>query len=283
MKSVLAATPGPAADAPLRRGFDLTALGALFVLALRQHLRGRRLLLLALLFLLPSVLAVVVRLSPYAPPADDVAFALVFNLIPHALVPLTALLFAAGIIQDEVEGQTLTYLLLRPLPRWALYLTKLAATVLVTAVLTGAFTVLTFAVIYWNTADLWGSVLSGRALKAAALMALAQAAYCSLFAFLGQVTRWALLVGLAYIVGFEGLLANFAFVGRRLTVMYYFRVLSVRWLDLPAADVWSLDLATAASARTCVLTLLGASAAFALLGAALMVGQEFRMKTPEGS
>ena len=45
-----------------------------------------------------------------------------FNLIPHALAPLAALFYAAGIIQDEVEEQTLTYLLLRPLPRWALYL-----------------------------------------------------------------------------------------------------------------------------------------------------------------
>jgi ABC-2 type transport system permease protein len=271
------------APAPLRRGFDPTALAALFVLTLRENLRGRRRLLLSLLFLLPSVLAVVVRLAPFAPPPEEVEFAFVFNLIPHALATLTALLYAAGIIRDEVEGQTLTYLLLRPLPRWALYLTKLAATVLVTSALTGVFTVLTYAVVYWNTTDLWGGVLAGRALKAAAVMALAQAAYCSLFAYLGLVTRWALLVGLAYIIGFEGLLANFDFVGRRLTVMYYFRVLSVRWLDLKHVEAWSLDLTTAASARACVLTLLGVSAVLALLGAALMMRQEFRMKTPEGS
>ena len=65
--------------------------------------------------------------------------------------------------------------------------------------------------------------------------------------------------------------------------MYYFRVLSLRWLDLPAATGWSLDLATAPSASTCVLTLLGASASFALLGAGMMMGREFRMKTPERS
>ena len=48
------------------------------------------------------------------------------NFIPHALAPLAALLYSAGIIQDEVEDQTLTYLLLRPLPRWALYLGQVA-------------------------------------------------------------------------------------------------------------------------------------------------------------
>jgi hypothetical protein len=98
-----------------------------------------------------------------------------------------------------------------------------------------------------------------------------------------MVTRWALLGGLAYIVIFEGLLANFDFIGRRLTVMYYFRVLTLRWLDPPSTEGWTLDLATVASACTCVLTLLGASAVVALLGAALMVEREFRMKTPEGS
>ncbi len=124
------------------------ALVTLFVLTLRQHIRGRRLLVLSLLFALPGVLAAVVNLASRVPPAaDDLQFALVFNLIPHALVPLAALLYAAGIIQDEVEEQTLTYLLLRPLPRWAIYLVKLLATLLVISVLTAVFTAATFAVI----------------------------------------------------------------------------------------------------------------------------------------
>src|SRR5262245_23358981 len=97
--------------APISRSFDLSAIGALFVLTLRQHLRGRRLLILSLLFLLPSVLAAVVRLLPYPPEPAALEFWLVFTLIPHALAALTALLYAAGMINDEVEEQTLTYLL----------------------------------------------------------------------------------------------------------------------------------------------------------------------------
>ena len=64
--------------------------------------------------------------SRFPPRAEKLQFALVFNLIPHALAPLAALLYATGIIQDEVEEQTLTYLLLRPLPRWAIYLRQAA-------------------------------------------------------------------------------------------------------------------------------------------------------------
>jgi ABC-2 type transport system permease protein len=273
---------GPPAEAA-GGGFDLSALGSLFLLTLRQHVRGRRLLVLSLLFLLPAVLAAVVRLAPHPPPAELLEFAFVFNLIPHALATLTALLYAGGVIQDEVEEQTLTYLLVRPLPRWALYVTKLAATLVVTAALTGVFTVLTFVVIYWDAPGLWGEVLPGRAAKTVALLALAQAAYCALFGALGLYTRWALFAGLAYIVAFEGLLATFQSVARKLTVMYYFRVLAVRWLDLPRGREWALDLDTAPDFRGAALTLLGVSAAFVLLGAVRMRGQEFRMKTPEGS
>jgi ABC-2 type transport system permease protein len=204
-------------------------------------------------------------------------------LIPHALAPLTALLYAGGIIQDEIEEQTLTYLLTRPVPRWAVYLAKLAMTVVVTSILTGFFTALTLTVIYWNTDQFWGEVLPDRALKIAALLALTQAAYCSLFAAVSLLLHRSMIVGLIYIVVFEGLLASFPTVARLLTVMYYFRVLSARWLEPAGSQEWSLDLATAPSNLRCVLTLAAASAVLVLLGAVLMMRREFRVKTPEGS
>jgi ABC-2 type transport system permease protein len=280
MKSATVAAP---ADLFIRRGLDLTSLAALAVLTLRQLLHGRRLLILSLLFLLPSVLAVIVRLVPYPPKPEEMEFPLIFHLIPHVLATLTALLYAAGMIQDEVEEQTLTYLLLRPLPRWALYLTRLAVTWLVSSLLTGVFTMLAYAVIYWGAPELWGDVLPVRAAKTAGLLALAQVGYCSFFGVVGLYTRRSLIVGLAYIIAFEGLLANIEFVGRRLTVMYYFRVLAERWLQPTGSKEWSIDLATAPSVRDCLLILLGTSSILALLGAWMMMRREFRMKTPEGN
>src|SRR5205085_11821558 len=72
-----------------------------------------------------------------------------------------------------------------------------------------------------------------RAGKVIVLMALAQIGYCALFGFLGLFTRRSLIAGIAYIVAVEGVLANLDFVGRSLTVVYYVRTLSLRWLDLP--------------------------------------------------
>jgi hypothetical protein len=91
-----------------------------------------------------------------------------------------------------------------------------------------------------------------------------------------------LVVGIAYILLFEGLLSGFDFAVRRLTVTYYFRVLSERWLalDVPA---WSLDLNTSPGSWACVLTVLIASLAATALAAMGFAGREFRVKTPEGS
>ena len=55
------------------------------------------------------------------------------------LVAIIELLYASGMIPDEVEEQTLTYLLVRPLPKWAVYAVKLLATVCVVAALVAAF------------------------------------------------------------------------------------------------------------------------------------------------
>jgi len=264
-------------------GGAVSALGALFVLTLRQHLRGRRLIILLLLFLIPSALAIIVKLAADSPPPAELEFVFVFHLIPHALATLTALLYAAGIVQDEVEQQTLTYLLLRPLPRWALYITKLIATILVTSMLTGAFTALTMVVIYWDAPDQWRAAILDRTPKTVALLALAQAGYCSLFGVISLLTRRSLIAGVAYIIAFEGLLANFETVIRKVTVMYYFRVLAMRWFDPPESREWSIKLAEAPNNAECILTLLGASLVFTLVGAWLMMRTGFRMKTPEES
>jgi ABC-2 type transport system permease protein len=266
-------------------GRTLTALATLFVLTLRQHLRGRRLIVLGVLFILPSVLAVIIKLTAPLRPGDlgKLEFVLVLNLLPSALATLTALLYAAGIVRDEVEEQTLTYLLLRPLPRWALYITKLLATILVTSLLTGAFTVLTMFVIYWDAPDQWRAAVLERAPRLAALLAVAQAGYCSLFGAISLLMRWSVLVGIGYIIIFEGLLANIPLLTRKLTIMYYFRVLAMRWFDAPESREWSIDLAAAPSASNCMLTLLTVSLVLMLFGAWRMVRGEFRMKTPEGS
>jgi ABC-2 type transport system permease protein len=280
----------PAPRVGLAQGTTLSALGTLFWLTVRQYCRGRRLLILGFLFLLPSIGAVAARYSDPDIPLNGIEFGMIFNLIPHALIPLTALLYACGMIQDELEDQTLTYLFIRPLPKWAIYVTKLLATVPVTCCLAGVFTLLTFLVIHWGSADAWSAGLPVRALKTVALQALALLGYCSLFGFLSLFVRRSLVVGIAYIIVFEGVLANIDFVVRRLTIMYYFRILALRWIGFDwysinkdGVDEWGIDLSKAPAAWSCVVTLLAVSLVATILAALIFATREFRLKTPEGS
>jgi ABC-2 type transport system permease protein len=269
---------------PLVRRPALGAVAALFLLTLRQQIRGRRLLGLALLFSLPGLLAAVI---PWAarvpPPAGSLEFALLFTLMPCALAPLASLLYAAGIVQDEVEEQTLTYLLLRPIPRWVIYLTRLLAILALTAALTAVFTAITCAVLALSTAGPQPAELGLRAAKTAALLGLAEAGYCALFGLLGLFVRRALLIGVSYIVLCEWLLASFDTLARRLTVMYHFRVLVLRWLQPQTGNDWSINLTTAPQMQTCVLVMLGVAALLAFAAAGIFAAKEFRLKTPEGS
>src|SRR5258708_952866 len=131
-----------------RSGLDFTSLWTLYVLSIRQHLRGKRWIVATLLFLLPSVLVVIIRATSKDVSPLFLEFLFAFMFIPQALLPLIALLYASGVIQDEQEEQTITYLLIRPIPKWALYLGKLLATLTTAVMLTAFFTALTYAAIY---------------------------------------------------------------------------------------------------------------------------------------
>ena len=268
-------------DATLTR-IDLSGLLPLFWLTLRQHSHGRRLVVMAALFSLPAALAGIVRYFNPSLPRDHLEMALILQVLPHTLVPLCALLYASGMIQDEIEEQTLTYLLIRPLPRWAIYVAKWLATVLVVSLLAGVFTLVCYAAIYLGVVNSWDERIATRALKTAATFALAVLAYCSFFGWLSLLVKRSLIVGAAYIILFEGVLANIPFLSRSLTIMYYFRVLTEHWTGRTIRE-WQIDLSDAPSAGTCVIVLAGVAVVTTALAALWFTIREFRVKTPEGN
>jgi len=261
---------------------NLSSLGTLFWLTVRQQSRGLRWIIFAILFCLPILIAVGSHLFHWRVTNARLESLLVFGLIANALVPLLALIFAGGMIRNEIEEQTLTYLLVRPLPKWAIYLTKLLATVLIAFLLASVFTTLTYVAIYWGMEDLGKEIFPTRVFKTCCLLGLAILSYCSLFGCLSLFIRWSLIVGVIYILLFEGLLANIDFVLRRLTVMYYIRVLRGRWLNLSEADA-GLDLSGAPTSGASVAVLVVLNLLATGLATLAFASREFRVKTPEGS
>jgi len=290
--------PEPAFRSRPAGGRNLTSMAALYVLTVRQHMHGRRWIVMVLLFLLPVGLSVLIRATAPEVPAIGIEFMIAFFLIPQALLPLVALVYASGIIQDEQEDQTLTYLLVRPISRWAIYVVKLLATLTTTIILTAVFTVLTYATIYMGRDISAGEVIR-RCLTAMAIHGLSVIAYCCLFGLIGLYTRRALVAGILYSAVIEGLLANLPFGLRFATVIYYSRVIAYRSMDFTFTDLrgkhdmaaifWQFDvqndpgLTEHPDLQTCTIVLIAASLACAAIGALLCYRREFHVKTPESN
>jgi ABC-2 type transport system permease protein len=305
MTSVSAAvTDGAEAAGGFRQAASVRFSGAaacwtLYVLTLRQHLHGKRWMALALLFLLPPGLALLIRGTGSDAPSLFLEFLLGWVLVPQALLPLVALLYASGIIQDEQEEQTITYLLVRPTPKWLLYTIKMAATWTTATVLVIVLTAVTYAAVYIDSgAEL--SQVTARCLKAMAILSLAVVAYCSLFGLISLLTKRILIVGIIYIAVVEGLLASLPMSLRLGTVIYYARVMAYRTMGFHvtwpqqwrtetdvAAEVWSIDaaadpqLAEHPQVGTCIMVLLTAAIVFTIVAGWICSQREFHVKTPE--
>ncbi len=280
-----------------RGGWSAGAYWTLYVLTLRQHLYGKRWMVMTLLFLVPVGLAILVRSTATEVQPLILEFLLAMMFIPQALLPIVALLYASGIVQDEQEEQTITYLLIRPFSKWALYIVKLLATVTTAVLLTALLTALTYAAIYVG-AEAGEINVALRCLTTILIHSLAVVSYCCLFGLISLLTKKILVVGVIYTVLVEGLLANLPFGIRLITVIYYTRLIAYRTLEFVvprpqggnedlAASAWQFDLRRDPNLlehpdlNTCLTVLLVGSAVCTALAAWLCAQREFHVKTPE--
>lgn len=269
---------------------------ALYALSLRQHRHGKRWIIMAVLALLPVLLAIITRSSETGVSGRVLEFDLVFMLIPQGLLPLIALVYASGILQDEQEEQTITYLLVRPISKPLLYGIKLLAAMTAALIVVLLSTTLTYAAMDAGRMHQTDAVV--RCLQACLIGGLAVITYCCLFGLLGLLTRRVLIAGVIYIALVEGLLANLPFAIRLITVIYYTRLIAYRTLPFMvprpgggtsniAADAWhfhaAADPTLAHDPHTwlCVVLLLGAGALCTAASALLCASREFYVKTPD--
>jgi ABC-2 type transport system permease protein len=127
------------------------------------------------------------------------------------VLPVVALVVGAGVLGSEIDDGTIVHLLTKPLPRYRIVLTKLAIAVAVTAVTTA-----------WPlflAGILADSVRLGFALAVGATVG--ALAYSALFLLLSLVTRRPVLLGLVYVLVWEGLLGNFVSGTRVLSIEQY--------------------------------------------------------------
>jgi ABC-2 type transport system permease protein len=170
--------------------------------------RRRALLLLPLPVLLIG-LALICK--AYDVPASDWGQPVVVGLGLAVVLPVTALIVGTGVLGSEVDDGTIIHILTKPLPRRDIVLAKLLVAAGVTAV--------TAAVPLFVVGLLADSARFGFALAVGSIAG--ALAYSSLFLLLSLLTRRPVLVGLAYILVWEGLLGRFVSGTRVLSIEQY--------------------------------------------------------------
>jgi ABC-2 type transport system permease protein len=165
---------------------------------LRGLLGRRRTLLMILLVALPVLIGLLVRLADSRMDVDRVLDA----MLVRTVLPLVALVMGTAALGSELEDGTAVYLIIKPVPRWRI----VAAKMFVAAGLTAALIV--------PSAVLTGLLIAGTgpALGTTASFAVAAAvggsAYACAFVGLSAYTSRALVIGLAYTMIWEGVLAG---------------------------------------------------------------------------
>jgi ABC-2 type transport system permease protein len=176
----------------------VSVMAPLIEVTLRGLLGRRRTLLLVLLAGLPVLIALLIRISGGRPDADRV----LDTLVVRTVMPLVALIVGTAAIGSEIEDGTAVYLMVKPIPRWRIALAK----GLVAAGLTAALVV--------PAVVLTGFLLGDRTDPMTPIVGFAVAclvggsAYAVAFMALSVFTSRALLLGLAYILIWEGVLSG---------------------------------------------------------------------------
>ena len=211
-------------------------------LASQALLGRRRFWLLLLMPLVLVALAVVVRLLT----GDGAGYEeIVVGLGLGLVLPLVALLTTSSALGPEMDDGSIVYLLAKPVSRHAIALSKYAVALLATLGF-GALPV-----------PLAGLVLdpsrAGATMAWFAGAALASAAYCGLFLAVSAITRHAVVIGLLFLLVWEGLLGNL--------------LAGVRWLSI---SDWASTIADVLSDRA-VIHSEGVGATYALVATAVLV------------
>jgi len=172
-----------------------------------------------LLFALPLVLlalAVLVRvLIEGSAAAPDILYQLGLVVV----VPLVALIATTGVLSSEIDDGSVVYLLAKPLSRLTIVISKLLVAFGCVLVFAAVPLLVAGLILRWDLPRLGiGFAVGGLA---------GGLTYCTLFAFASVLTRHAVVVGLVYVLIWEGLLGG---------LLDGIRWLSVTWWSAAITD-----------------------------------------------
>jgi ABC-2 type transport system permease protein len=182
-------------------------------IAVRQLTGNRKVWWVALLALLPALIAFIA--ARQTDQTMEIVMVETSTLIVSVLLPLLALVVGTGVFGAEIDDGTIAYVLGKPVARWRIVLTRIVVAGAATAALLVPATLLA-ALVGFQRLDADGLVLGF-----AAAVAVGGLLYCALFVALSLTTRRALIVGLIYVVVWEGSLSRLMPGTRALSIREY--------------------------------------------------------------
>jgi ABC-2 type transport system permease protein len=193
--------------------------GTIVGITTRAILSRRRTLLILVFVAAPALLALFARAMGADSEAtpNEMALALGDGLILRVILPIVALLFGTAVIGAEIDDGTIVYLLAKPLPRSEIVLAKLLVAEAVTLALVVPMTLATMLILLAGEprADL--GLVAGYTIG----VAVGAIVYVAVFVTMSVVTTRALVLGLAYVLIWEGFLASLFAGTRNLSVREY--------------------------------------------------------------
>jgi ABC-2 type transport system permease protein len=192
----------------------------IYRLTLRSILDGRKVLALVALALVPVVAAIVFASAGDIDPRIFWARLLQRLVIP-TVTAFIAVVLGASAIGDEREDGTILFLVATPISRLSLVLTKVLASWTVTMAL------LVPSVIAAGLISLGSRADAKQILWPLVGVALSALCYCAVTAWLSMLSRRPVVIGVLYILLWEGSIATFAASADRFSIAAYGRALAV--------------------------------------------------------
>jgi len=205
-----------------------------------------------------------------------------FFMYLHFLLPLISIFIGSAVIADEVEDKTLPYLLVRPIPRHTIVLSKLLAGWISTGLILFISLGLTYSVMLLST-DLTGWISNiSKLLASGGVLLLGLLVYVPFFGLLGGLLKRPVLSGILFVFGWENLVGFFPGNVKLFTIVHYLHVLFPHTQRPQSSSLQSNLLNLVVSSKqtpqtTAFLVLLGLGVLFIALMALLLYIREYRL------
>ena len=212
-----------------------------------RQLKRRRLAFFLALSAAPPALAIAWLTFRGGAQASELLGRLEVTLYLYLLVPFMSLFFASGLIGEEVQGQTLTYLLVRPISRLNVLVSKFVAFLTLAGIFVMGSLVVT-GVVMWaggggtlapfdpDAPDKFALVRATMTTTAAGIFV-----YGAFFTALGVFVSKSAVPGAVILVIWEGLVSLTSGMLSKFTALFYLRSLFGNMTDVVLPDIVHLE------------------------------------------